>query len=128
MPRRATSLTNIADLAISREIDSKYDVVKAVSLKLDDIELVANTDMTALLNSLNEALDFGGITVVSGAVAGWDPVTKVLTVPTLQGEQGIQGPAGQDGVDGVDGIDGQTPQIQFNVDVDGNLQYEVTYV
>jgi hypothetical protein len=128
MPRRATSLSNTAALTINRDIDSKYDAVKAVSLKLNEIELVANTDMTVLLESLNAALDFSGITVVGGEVASWDPATKILTVPTLQGEQGIQGSAGTNGTDGADGQNGLTPIIHFQVDSEGNLQYNVKYV
>ena len=131
MPRRATSLSNISDLAIAREIDSKYDAVKAVSLKLNEIELITEMDIDGLISQLNEALDFTGIIVVAGAEASWNPTTKVLTVPTLQGIQGIQGETGLNGVDGTDGADGTdglTPEVEFSVDVHGNLQYEITYV
>lgn len=126
MPRRATSLSNIGDLAVNRLIDSKYDVVKAVAAKLTEIEQVAGADVAGLVVALNEALDFTGITVVSGELADWNSGTKVLTVPTVKGDPGPQG-IGIAGTNGIDGIDGLTPNVQFSVDVDGNLQYEVTY-
>ena len=131
MPRRATSLSNIPDLAIAREIDSKYYAVKAVSLKLNEIELITKMDIDGLISQLNEALDFTSVIVVAGAEASWNPTTKVLTVPTLQGIQGIQGETGLNGVDGTDGTNGTnglTSEIEFSVDVHGNLQYEITYV
>lgn len=127
MPRRATSLSNIGDLAVNRLIDSKYDIVKQVAAKLPEIEQIAAEDIDGLIAGLNEALDFTGIIVVAGEVAAWDPETKVITVPTLQGEVGLQGLAGTDGADGVNGTNGLTPSVQFSVDVNGNLQYEVTY-
>lgn len=89
MPRRASSLINVSNLAVSREIDSKYDVVKAVAEKLPDLETFIDTDIDALIASLNEAVDFTGITVEAGSIANWDPITKKLTVPTLQGEKGV---------------------------------------
>ena len=113
MPRRMTSLSNIADLAISREIDSKYDIVKQVAAKLSEIEQLANADIDGLIALLNAALDFTGITVVGGEIAGWNPTTKVLTVPTVKGDTGANG---------------LTPHIQFSVDPSGNLQYEITYI
>ena len=127
MPRRMTSLSNIADLAISREIDSKYDVVKQVAAKLPEIEQIAGEDIDELITSLNAALDFTGITVVGGKVGSWDPATKVLTVPTVKGDTGSTGVAGADGLNGVDGVNGLTPNIQFSVDPSGDLQYEITY-
>ncbi len=127
MPRRMTSLSNIADLAISREIDSKYDVVKQVAAKLPEIEQIAGEDIDGLITSLNAALDFTGITVVGGEVGAWNPATKVLTVPTVKGDTGATGAAGTDGLNGADGVNGLTPNIQFSVDPDGNLQYEITY-
>ena len=131
MPRRATSLSNISHLAIAREIDSKYYAVKAVSLKLNEIELITKMDIDGLISQLNEALDFTSVIVVAGAEASWNPTTKVLTVPTLQGIQGIQGETGLNGVDGTDGTNGTnglTSEIEFSVDMHGNLQYEITYV
>ena len=91
MPRRATSLSNIGDLAVNRLIDSKYDVVKAVAAKLPEIEQVAGADVAGLVVALNEALDFTGITVVSGELADWNSGTKVLTVPTVKGDKGDPG-------------------------------------
>ena len=121
-----TSLSNIADLAISREIDSKYDVVKQVAAKLPEIEQIGE-DIDGLITSLNAALDFTGITVVGGEVGEWNPTTKVLTVPTVKGDTGATGVAGADGLNGADGVNGLTPNIQFSVGPSGDLQYEITY-
>lgn len=108
--RRASTLMNASGLAIERVIDSKYDVVKAVGEKLDVIENVNNTDWEQLLNELESAQDFTGITVVEGTDADWDPIGKVLTVPRgeqgIQGEQGLQGPIGLKGDKGDRGAEG----------------------
>ena len=42
MPRRATSLTSSAEVAISREIDSKYDNVRTVADAIDNVITVSN--------------------------------------------------------------------------------------
>ena len=147
MPRRASSLTNISNLAVSREIDSKYDAVKAVSEKLDELDLFLATDTDALIASLNEAIDFTGVTVEAGALANWNASTKVLTVPTVKGDTGdtgatgtigatgpqgltgARGPAGatgetgKNGTDGKDGKNGLSPVLEFYVDSEGNLGY-----
>lgn len=130
MPRRQTSLSNNGALAVSREINSKYDVVKAVSLKLNEIEMVAGANVDELIQLLNEALDFTGIIVVSGEEAGWDPTHKVITIPTVQGEPGLPGEPGADGADGVDGVNGKrglTPVTTWSVNEEGDLLYETTY-
>lgn len=109
MSTRSSSLNNTTATAMAREIASKYDVVKAVSEALPDIELVAATDTESLIAAINEAKDFTGITVVAGETASWDAATKVLTVPTLQGvqgEQGIQGIQGEVGPTGARGAKG----------------------
>ena len=98
MSRRGTSLNNLSGTAVSREIDSKYDVIKLVSGHLVAIEAVATEDLAALTAALNEAKDFTGITVVVGETAGWDPVTKVLTVTSEKGDKGDEGERGTDGV------------------------------
>lgn len=103
---RSTTLLNVGASAIEREIGSKYDVVKAVSEYLIEIEQLATEDIGALIASLNEAKDFTGITVVGGTTAGWDAVNKLLTVPTVKGDTGEQGPQGQQGIQGVQGEQG----------------------
>lgn len=124
---RSTTLLNVGASAIERELGSKYDVVKAVSEKLVEIEAVAGINVEELLAELQDAQDFSGISVVTGEVAGWDPVTKVITVPTVKGDKGdkgntgdvgavgpqgpigprgLTGPAGRDGIDGTDGVNG----------------------
>ena len=192
MSRRSSVLSNVVGSAISRELDSKYDIIKEVSNYLEAIETVATEDLGALTAALNEAKDFTGIVVLAGEEASWDPVNKVLTVPTEKGDTGEQGipgvdgtnnyihvryaidavgsnmstaPSGRtyigilvsgdvvgsgvpedytwvryvgkDGIDGVDGVDGQdgsngingengmVPVIEFSIDLDGNLLYDV---
>lgn len=148
---RASTLGNNV-LAINREIDSRYDAVIAVRDKLPEIELVAGMDIDDLISELENAQDFTGITVVVGDVANWDPINKVLTVPVEKGDkgdQGVQGPIGDrgpigpqgprgltgskgnDGVNGVNGINGvngangMTPVLEFRLDDEYNLVYEV---
>ena len=148
---RASTLGNNV-LAINREIDSRYDAVIAVKNKLPEIELVSGMDITALIQELEDAKDFSGITVIVGDVASWDPVTKVLTVPVEKGDKGDVGPqgpigntgpigpigprgltgaAGRVGVDGmhgangINGLNGMVPVLEFSLDNDYNLVYEV---
>ena len=149
---RASTLQNTNLLAVNREIGSKYDVVLAVKEKLPQIELVAGMDITGLIQELENAQDFTGITVVIGTVPSWDPINKILTVTVEKGDkgdkgdQGIRGPVGpigpqglrgltgQKGKDGLDGLDGASginglngmiPIIEFSIDSDANLMYEV---
>jgi hypothetical protein len=110
MGRRSTSLNNYTGTAITREIDSKYDVIKEVSGYLGSIEAIAQEDIAGLIAALDEAKDFSGITVVSGEIAGWDPVGKVLTVVK-----------GDDGVDGLDGVDGTDGKSAYEVAVDNGF-------
>lgn len=148
---RASTLGNNV-LAINREIDSRYDAVIAVKNKLPEIELVSGMDITALIQELEDAKDFSGITVIVGDVANWDPVTKVLTVPVEKGDKGDVGPQGpigstgpigprgprgltgakgdngtngKNGRNGMNGLNGMVPIIMFNMDNDANLVYEV---
>ena len=148
---RASTLGNNV-LAINREIDSRYDAVIAVKNKLPEIELVSGMDITALIQELEDAKDFSGITVIVGDVANWDPVTKVLTVPVEKGDKGdvgpqgpignpgplgprghrgLTGPAGnngkdgKNGVNGINGLNGMVPVLEFSLDNDYNLVYEV---
>lgn len=152
MSTRASTLQNNTAVAQIRLIDSRYDVIKAVSEHLVGIEAINAIDIPALLAQLEALQNFTGITVVVGDVASFDPVTKVLTVPTVKGdtgEQGIQGeqgpigprgltgprgvtgPAGtngtngKDGSNGVAGLNGMVPIIEFSVDAEGNLSYTV---
>jgi hypothetical protein len=106
MALRASSLQATNTLAINREIDSKYDVVLAVRDKLVDIEKVADINIEQLLADLQEAQDFTGISVVVGDVAGWNAVTKTITVPTVKGDTGAQGVQGEQGERGLQGDTG----------------------
>lgn len=152
MSRRSSTLQSDTAVATIRELDSRYDVIKQVSEHLDEIALILDIDVDALLLELQDAQDFTGITVVTGPSAAWDPVNKIITVPTVKGDtgdtgpagvegpagpQGIRGPtgatgaSGSNGVDGlsgsngVDGLNGMVPILQFSIDVDGDLAYEV---
>lgn len=154
MARRSSSL-NVIDSGLSREINSNFDDVKLVADNIDAVITVASGDLDALIEGIREATDFEGITVVSGAVASWDPVNKVLTVPTVKGDKGdtgatgatgatgSQGPQGIKGTDGSrgpqglkgdvgpsgpKGTDGLTPVVEFSSDDLGNIYYEVSYI
>ena len=107
---RASTLGNNV-LAINREIDSRYDAVIAVRDHLPEIELVAGMDFDALIAQMLEAQDFTGITVVEGPNVSWDPVNKVLVVPR--------------GKEGINGTNGKVPVIEFQVDDEFNMTYEV---
>ena len=149
---RASTLQNTNLLAVNREIGSKYDVVLAVKEKLPQIELVAGMDITGLIQELENAQDFTGITVVIGTVPSWDPINKILTVTVEKGDkgdkgdQGIQGPIGpigaigprglkgdkgnagtngRDGINGINGRNGMVPILEFKLDNEYNLVYEV---
>ena len=146
MAMRASTLGNNV-LAINREIDSRYDAVIAVRDHLPEIELVAGMDFDALIAQMLEAQDFTGITVVEGPNVSWDPVNKVLVVPRgKDGIDGIDGVDGRDGIDGKDGkrgvkgdkgdtgsagkdgingLNGKIPVIEFQVDDEFNMTYEV---
>ena len=148
---RASTLSNNV-LAINREIDSRYDAVMAVKDKLPEIELVSGMDITALIQELEDAKDFSGITVIVGDVANWDHVTKVLTVPVEKGDKGDvgdvgpQGPSGpqgpigprglagkdgkngidgKDGAKGMNGLNGMVPIMEFRIEGEYDLVYDV---
>lgn len=143
---RASTLGNNV-LAINREIDSRYDAVIAIRDHLPEIELVAGMDFDALIAQMLEAQDFTGITVVEGPNVSWDPINKVLVIPRgKDGIDGIDGVDGRDGIDGKDGkrgvkgdkgdtgstgkdgingVNGKIPVIEFQVDDEFNMTYEV---
>lgn len=106
MSTRGSSLQNNTAVAQIRLIDSRYDVIKEVSEHLLEIEQLAAEDIGALIDSLNEAKDFTGITVVAGTVASFDPETKIITVPTLKGDTGATGAMGPTGPQGPIGLTG----------------------
>ncbi len=91
MALRASSLQSTNTLAINREIGSQYDVILEVSKHLAEIDTLANEDISGLINSLNEAKDFTGITVVTGETPSWDATNKILTVPVEKGDAGENG-------------------------------------
>lgn len=103
MPMRSSSLAN-NPLAITREMDGRYDVVLQVRDNLDLIEQVAGIDFATILAELESAQDFTGITVVQGETVAWDAVNKILTVP--KGDKGDKGDTGDTGLTGPQGIQG----------------------
>lgn len=102
---RSSSLAN-NPLAITRELDGRYDVVLQVRDNLDLIEQVAGIDFEAILAELESAQDFTGITVIQGETVAWDAVNKILTVP--KGDKGDKGDTGSTGLTGPQGIKGDT--------------------
>ena len=146
---RASTLGNNV-LAINREIDSRYDAVIAVRDHLPEVELVAGMDFDTLIAQMLEAQDFTGITVVEGPNVSWDSFNKVLVVPRgkdgidgrdgvdgrdgidgkdgkrgVKGDKGDTGSAGKDGTIGTNGLNGKVPVIEFQVDDEFNMTYEV---
>lgn len=111
MPMRSSSLAN-NPLAITRELDGRYDVVLQVRDNLDLIEQVAGIDFAIILAELESAQDFTGITVVQGETVAWDAVNKILTVPKGdkgdKGDTGLTGLTGPQGIQGPQGIKGNT--------------------
>lgn len=111
MPMRSSSLAN-NPLAITRELDGRYDVVLQVRDNLDLITQVSGIDFAAILAELESAQDFTGITVVQGETVAWDAVNKILTVPKGdkgdKGDTGLTGPQGAQGIQGPQGIKGDT--------------------
>jgi hypothetical protein len=142
--RRSSTLNNFTASGVIQEIGSKYDNIVEAAEAFKKYEEWLELDVDALIASLEEAKDFTGITVVAGSEVNWDPVGKVLTVPTVQGEQGIQGVQGVQGPQGTQGVqgepgpqgipgpagyngrDGHTPIIEFSYnETTGDLEYEV---
>jgi hypothetical protein len=81
--RRSSTLNNYTASGAIQEIGSKYDTIKELAETLKSYENWLELDVDALVADLEEAKDFTGITVVAGSEASWDPVGKVLTVPTV---------------------------------------------
>ena len=91
MARRGSSLTQTG-VAISKEINSKYDVIKIVADRIEVLDKLNTINLTNFANILADAIDFTGIKVETdtawGAEAVWDPETKILTVPVSNGVDG----------------------------------------
>lgn len=72
MPRRSTSLTNADNVTVTRDIASKYDYVKIVAEKIDDVETVANLNLDQLVIGLPEQTGQGGkFLTTNGVIASW---------------------------------------------------------
>ena len=111
MGMKASTLAN-NPLAVTRELDGRYDVVLQVRDNLDLIAQVVGVDFEAIIAELEAAQDFTGITVVQGETVAWDAVNKILTVPKGdkgdKGDTGLTGPQGLQGIQGPQGIKGDT--------------------
>ena len=108
---RSSSLNGNTASAIANTIGSKYDVVKIVADNISTVENVANQNVQALTDALNDAKDFTGINVVpvnEGTASSWDANTKTLYVETIRGNDGAQGPQGLRGEKGDTGEKGAT--------------------
>jgi hypothetical protein len=140
MGRRSTSLNNYTATAITREIDSKYDNVKVVADKIDEVEVVAGLDLASTVSAiagLNADLNLIEAEIAAGGLKGdigeQGPQGEVgpqgpAGAQGVQGLKGIQGPQGEKGDAGANGADGLTPQLALTYDdVTGMLEYEVTY-
>lgn len=131
MARRATTLNNYTSTAITREIDSKYDVVKSVSEKLEELEKISDAIDDGSFEDATNIVNMEVVTGAEGTEATWDGTT--LTIP--KGDQGIQGIQGDDGytpvkgvdyVDGINGADGVIPELEFSYNATtGDLEYNV---
>jgi len=114
--RRQTSFTSPVDLAVDREIDSKYDVIASVAAQIGAIEdinaAIADGTLDNMLNIINMMVATGP----EGSSVTWDGTT--LTVP--RGDTGAKGDTGDNGLNGV------TPNYAFTYDPNtGLLSYEL---
>ena len=82
MARRSSTLTN-TNIAIQREIDSRYDIIKYVGQHLESLIILAGLDLETFAADIAEATNFTGITVEAGIEGSWDAENKILTVPTV---------------------------------------------
>jgi hypothetical protein len=93
---RRSSATNNVGVGISRAIGTDIEKVQIVAANIQAVITASETDLAGLAASLEQAVDFTGITVETSAVgsaATWDASTKVLTVPTVEGAKGDSGDA-----------------------------------
>lgn len=136
MSVRATSLNNLTSTALNREVDSKYDKVKAVAEKLDEIELVADLELgevAADIAQVQADIDAIEAEIAAGAMKG---DTGEQGPQGIQGEVGPEGPVGPQGLQGMKGdtgsigatgTNGGTPVVEVSYDsATGNLEFEVT--
>jgi hypothetical protein len=120
---RVSSLTNLG-VAIERDIPSGYDEIQDVAAIDEEVVIVANN----IDSVVSVAIDLPDILTVQAAA---DLVENLSVSATTLGD-GTEATAVLTGSniafgipEGKDGADGQVPDIEFSVDVDGNLQYEV---
>ena len=114
--RRRTSMGDPLDSALDRNIDSKYDVIKAVYDELGSIEDIGTAIEDGTLDDILAILGMTVATGPEGSSATWDGIT--LTVP--RGDTGAQGDKGDAGFDGL------TPNYEFIYNpVSGVLSYEL---
>jgi len=89
---RSSTLAGLTATAINTEINSKYDIVKKVSDNIDAVISVADQDVEALTEALNEAKDFTGVHIVQigpNETPSWDADTKTLYISVVNGIDGV---------------------------------------
>lgn len=129
MSTRSSSLNAYTTTSISREIDSKYDLIKAVANKIDDVEVVAGLDISATadaivaLNGELQAIKNSGVATGEQGPKGDKGDTGDVGPQGIQGPRGLQGVTGATGAKGdtgARGADGHSP-IVTSTSVDGVL-------
>ena len=90
MASRSSSLNRV-DSGLSRELGNQYQNVKKVADNIEAVVQAATMDLDSLAEAILEAVNFEGLSVESGEEASWNPVTKVITVPTVKGDKGEDG-------------------------------------
>ena len=108
MSRRASSLNAFTGTGITREIDSKYDVIKTVSEVIDDVETLANAVDDGSFADAVSIVDMVVATGPEGSSVTWDGTT--LTIPV-----GDTGTTGADlTIDSIDDNGNGTLTIHFS--------------
>ena len=143
---RASSLNNSTESVILDKINSKYDVVKRVADKIDEVEIVAGLDLgatqtaiTGLMDQLSEIeadIAAGAMKGDQGDVGPQGPEGPegpigprgLQGVPGMAGPKGDKGDAGTNGIDGLNGTHGRTPLLTLSYNpVTGDIEYDISY-
>ena len=143
---RASSLNNATESVILDKINSKYDVVKSVADKIDEVEIVAGLDLgatqtaiTGLMDQLSEIeadIAAGAMKGDQGDVGPQGPQGPegpigprgLQGVPGMAGPKGDKGDAGTNGIDGLDGAHGRTPLLTLSYNpITGYIEYDIDY-
>ena len=126
MSRRSSSLNNFTLTAITREIGSKYDDVKEVADNIDTITAIADSDILNLTEEQLTNAALGGEAYLG--LINMEAVANTLgsgSDASVNYDNGILTLGIPRGANGINGSDGLVPDVEFSVDTEGNLQYEV---